>query len=256
MAELNDHSSRAHALLSASSSSRWLMCPPSAMAAELYPATDTAFTREGTKAHEVAEARARGAVVNVSDDPEVTTEMIRCADAYADYIQELIHDDAAVVLLEQQVDFSPWVPGGFGTCDCLILQGNRLDVIDYKYGAGVAVSVEGNSQMRLYGLGAYNDFGDIYGIEEVYLHIFQPRMNNVPDPEHLAATELLKWGAAVKPTAELAAKGEGDMLSGEHCRFCQHFCGSLMHPWVWFQSGRYSLPNMVILPIIIYLRGM
>lgn len=221
MAELNDHSSRAHALLSASSSARWLMCPPSAAAAELYPPTDTAFTREGTKAHEVAEARARGAAVNVSDDPEITAEMIRCADAYADYIQELIHDDNAVVLLEQRVDFSPWVPGGFGTCDCLILQGKRLDVIDYKYGAGVAVSAENNSQMGLYGLGAWNDFGDIYGIEEVVLHIFQPRMNNVSD-FMLSANDLLKWGDNIKPTAALAAKGEGVMCSGEHCRFCPH----------------------------------
>lgn len=221
MADLNDHSSRAHALLSASSSSRWLKCPPSAMAAELYPATDTEYTREGTKAHEVAEAIASGRELDVTADPEITTEMIRCAQGYADYIQELITDPDAVVLLEQRLDFSPWVPGGFGTGDGIILQGSRLDVVDYKYGAGVAVSAVDNSQMRLYGLGALNDFGDIYGIEEIAMHIYQPRMNNV-SVDVLRADDLRAWGEEIKPIAALAAEGKGDFCSGEHCRFCPH----------------------------------
>lgn len=221
MADLNDHSSRAHALLSASSSSRWLKCPPSAMAAELYPATDTEYTREGTKAHEVAEAIASHRELDVTADPEITTEMVRCAMGYADYIQELITDPDAVVLLEQRLDFSPWVPGGFGTGDGIILQRTRLDVVDYKYGAGVAVSAEGNSQMRFYGLGALNDFGDIYGIEEIAMHIYQPRMNNV-SVEVLRADDLRAWGEEIKPTAALAAEGKGEFCSGEHCRFCPH----------------------------------
>lgn len=224
MADLNDHSSRDHALLSASSSSRWLKCPPSAMAAELYPATDTEYTREGTKAHEVAEAIASGRELDVTADPEITTEMVRCAQGYADYIQELITDPDAVVLLEQRLDFSPWVPGGFGTGDGIILQRTRLDVVDYKYGAGVAVSAEGNSQMRFYGLGALNDFGDIYGIEEIAMHIYQPRMNNV-SVEVLRADDLRAWGEEIKPTAALAAEGKGEFCSGEHCRFCPHAGG-------------------------------
>lgn len=218
---LNDHSSRAHALLSASSSSRWLKCPPSAMAAELYPATDTEYTREGTKAHEVAEAIASGRELNVSADPDITTEMLRCAMAYFDYIQELITDPDAVVLLEQRLDYSPWVPGGFGTGDCVILQGHRLDVVDYKFGQGVAVSAVGNTQMNLYGLGALNDFGDIYGIEEIGVHIFQPRMNNV-SVDVFRAGDLLAWGEEIKPTAALAAEGKGEFCAGEHCRFCPH----------------------------------
>lgn len=219
MANLNDHSVRAHALLSASSSARWLKCPPSAVAATLYPATDTAFTREGTLAHEVAEQIASGKPV----DPygEITQEMIQCAEAYRDYIQELITDDNAVVLLEQRLDFSPWVPDGFGTGDCIIIQGNRLDVVDYKFGKGVAVSAKGNSQMRLYGLGALNDFGDIYDIQEVGMHIFQPRINNV-SVDVLTAPDLLTWGEEVKPIAQQAAEGKGDYCSGEHCRFCPH----------------------------------
>ena len=226
MAALSDHSKRAHALLSASSSARWLKCPPSAMAATMYPSTDTEFTREGTLAHEVAEAVARGGRLpeNAAGSglaEGITQEMIQCAEAYRDYILELITDDNAVILLEQRLDFSPWVPDGFGTGDCIIIQGNRLDVVDYKFGKGVEVSAVGNSQMRLYGLGALNDFGDIYDIHEVAEHIFQPRLNNI-SVETLPVSELLAWGEGVKPPAAQAARGQGDFCAGEHCRFCPH----------------------------------
>ena len=219
MSQKPDHASRAHALLSASSSARWLACPPSAVAASMYESADTDFTREGTLAHEVAEQIARGKPVDPYGD--ITPEMVRCAEAYRDYIQELIVDDAAVVLLEQRVDFSPWAPDGFGTCDCLIIQGHRLDVVDYKYGQGVPVSAVENSQMRLYGLGALNDFGAIYDIREVVLHIFQPRINNVSS----WATDnidLRAWGEEIQPAAFDAAAGRGEMCAGEHCRFCPH----------------------------------
>ncbi len=219
MSEKIDHSSRAHAVLSASSSARWLKCPPSAVAATMYENTGTEFTREGTLAHEVAEALARGKAL----DPygEVTAEMIQCAAEYRDYLLELITDENATVLLEQRLDLTPWVPKGFGTGDGIIIQGHRLDVIDYKYGKGVAVSAVNNSQMRLYGLGALNDFGDIYDIHEIGMHIFQPRINNV-SVEVLRVEELRAWGEEVKPIAKLAAKGQGDFCSGEHCRFCPH----------------------------------
>jgi hypothetical protein len=148
--------------------------------------------------------------------------MIRCAEAYRDYIQEQIKSPDAVVLLEQRLDFSPWVPDGFGTGDCLIIQGRHLDVIDYKYGQGVEVSAINNSLMRLYGLGALHDFGDIYDIDTVSLHIFQPRKDNV-SVEKLCVGELKAWGEmVVKPTAAKAAVGEGDHCAGEHCRFCPH----------------------------------
>ena len=221
-----DHSSRAHAVLSASSSARWLKCPPSAVAATMYPSIGTEFTRDGTLAHEVAEWVARGASKNgpplpKGQDDGVTSEMLECARSYRDYILELITDNNAVVLLEQRLDFSPWVPDGFGTGDCIIIQGHRIDIVDYKYGQGVEVSAEGNSQMRLYALGALNDFGDIYDIQEVGMHIFQPRLNNI-STEVLTDGELLAWGEAVRPIAELAAQGKGDYCSGEHCRFCPH----------------------------------
>lgn len=229
MSELNDHSSRAHALLSASSADRWLNCPPSAVAAEAYQNEGTEFTREGTLAHEVAELIAREGLsgrqpdpINYANWPENTDpEMVECAIGYRDYIQEQIHDDTALVMLEQRVDFSPWVPGGFGTADCIIIQGNTMDVIDYKYGKGVAVSAIDNPQEKCYGLGALNDYGFAYEIERVRLHIYQPRINNVSTFE-ISADDLLAWGEAVKPVAEQAAKGKGKYNAGAWCKFCPH----------------------------------
>lgn len=226
MSELNDHSSRAHALLSASSAHRWLACPPSAVAAEMYSTEDTEFTQEGTLAHEVAEwvasGKSKDTHLDKGLDEGITLEMLECAQGYRDYIQEQIKTDTATVLLEQRVDFSPWVPDGFGTADCIIIQGDTLEVIDYKFGKGVAVSAEDNPQMKLYGLGALNDYGFACDVSKVRLHIFQPRINNISVDE-LTVEELTEWAEnTVKPIAVKAAKGEGEYLAGEHCRFCPH----------------------------------
>lgn len=236
--ELNNHAERAHALLSASSAARWLACPPSAVAAEAYENEGTEYTQEGTLAHEVAEIIARRTVPKLYPDTDLyefpeghTQEMIECAQGYADYIQEQIKDDAATVLLEQRVDFSPWVPDGFGTADCIIIQGDTMDVIDYKYGKGVAVEAADNPQMKLYGLGALNDFGFVYDVKTIRLHIYQPRINNVC-MDILFTAGLLNWAEkTVKPIAAKAAKGKGEYNPGEHCRFCPHAgrCRSLTH---------------------------
>ena len=223
-----NHSSRAHALLSASSADRWLNCPPSAVAAAAYVNEGSEFTREGTLAHEVAEAVARAFLSGDRADPTdcawpegTPIEMIECAAGYADYILEQIHSDDALIMLEQRVDFSPWVPDGFGTADCIIIQDNVMDVIDYKYGKGVAVSAIDNPQEMCYGLGALNDYGFAYDIEKVRLHIYQPRINNVSVDE-MTADELLGWGDRIKPIADQAAKGEGEYSAGSHCKFCPH----------------------------------
>lgn len=225
-----NHSSRAHALLSASSADRWLNCPPSAVAAEAYVNEGSDFTREGTLAHEVAETITR-AGLEMEGTPwdwhkyawpdGVNQEMVECAEGYRDYILEQIHGDDALVMLEQRVDFSPWVPNGFGTADCIIIQDNTMDVIDYKYGKGVAVSAIDNPQEKCYGLGALNDYGFAYDIEKVRLHIYQPRLNNVSVYE-LTADELLAWGDKIKPIADQAAQGKGKYSAGSHCKFCPH----------------------------------
>ena len=229
MSEAINHSERDHALLSASSAHRWLECPPSAVANEAYPNQDTEYTREGTLAHEVAEIVARGGdkwdiyLDQLRDEEEgVTQEMVECAQGYADYILEHIKSEDAIVLLEQQVDYSPWAPDGFGTCDCIILQDETLTIIDYKYGQGVAVSAVDNPQMKLYALGAMNDYGIAYDATKVEMHIYQPRINNV-SVDSLTVEELMTWAdKTVKPIAQKAAKGKGSYKPGEHCRFCQH----------------------------------
>lgn len=223
-----NHKERAHAVLSASSAHRWLVCPPSAMAAGAYKDKPSEFAAEGTLAHEVAEYTARRRVpllypdIDIGDLPEGhTKEMVECAEGYADYINEQIKDPDASVLLEQRVDFSPWVPDGFGTCDCIIIQGDTLTIIDYKYGVGVPVSAKDNPQMKLYALGALNDYGFAYDVDKVEMHIYQPRINNISD-DSLTVKELLEWGETVKPIANQAAKGKGKYKAGAHCKFCPH----------------------------------
>ncbi len=214
------HADRAHALLSASSAHRWLNCTPSAVAAELYPRETSEFAAEGTLAHEVAEVVVRGDT-HPEAGPEVTVEMLDCAAGYRDYIQELFSAENHHLLLEQRVDFSAWVPGGFGTCDCILLQGDTLDVIDYKYGKGVPVSAEYNPQLMLYGLGALSDYGLAVDVQTVRLHIYQPRINNVSTWE-VSAADLLKWADHVREVAAVAATGGGDYRAGDWCKFCPH----------------------------------
>lgn len=227
MAEIN-HKDRAHALLSASSSDRWLACPPSAVANEAYPNQDTSFTQEGTTAHEVAEMIARARIEGTAEPGEwelpehFTREMVECAREYADYIEEQKKSNDATVLLEQRVDFSSWVPDGFGTCDCIIIQNDTLTIIDYKYGQGVQVNATNNTQLRLYALGAMSDYGNVLGINNVEMHIYQPRLNNI-SKDTITVEELMKWAEkTVKPTADKAIKGKGKYNPGEHCRFCKH----------------------------------
>lgn len=224
---MSGHSERAHALLSASSAHRWLACPPSAVAAEAYPDQDTEFTREGTAAHEVAEKVARwllgGKAIRLDELPEDSDrEMLDHGRSYADYIQEQLKSDDAIVLLEQRVDFSPWAPDGFGTCDCILIQGDTLTIIDYKYGVGVAVSAVDNPQMKLYALGALNDYGIALDVSRVEMHIYQPRINNISRAE-LTVDELLAWAdKTVKPIAQKAIKGKGTYSAGTWCKFCPH----------------------------------
>ena len=232
-----DHSRRDHALLSASSAELWINCPGSAMACQQYPDEAGPYALEGTIAHEVAQIYAETylnqtghAELNASLDvlrrrhgPEaVTSEMLECAEGYAAYIMEL-KTPTSIVLLERRLDFSPWVPGGFGTGDCVILDNGRVTVIDYKYGRGVAVDSEDNPQMQLYALGAINDYSCIYEFDKVVMSIYQPRINNVSEAER-DVSELLFWAEnTVVPAAKEAADANAHYRAGPHCRkFCRH----------------------------------
>lgn len=222
-----NHTNRLHAVLSASSSSRWLACPPSAQLCAALPDTVTDYAREGTCAHELAEYKVQKLIGNPAANPTENldfydTEMEDCTDSYAQYIAEQLSTlQEPRVLVEQRLDFSRYVPDGFGTGDCVIVAENVLTVIDFKYGKGVAVSADHNSQMMLYALGALELFDALYDIAEIRMVIFQPRIQNLSECT-LPLSELLHWAETeLKPKAELAARGEGDFCAGEHCRFCK-----------------------------------
>lgn len=219
-----------HALLSASGAHRWLACPPSARLEADLPESTSQAAEQGTVAHALAEWKLRRALHQapamkpVSDwiDPEMET----LTDDYVAFIQERLREVGkrcadTVVLIEQRLDFSHIVPGGFGTGDCVIITEPTLQIIDLKYGQGVLVEAEHNPQLMLYALGALNAFGSLYDISEVALTIYQPRRSNV-STWTIPVTDLEAWAEeTVKPRATLAAKGEGEFCAGEHCRFCK-----------------------------------
>ncbi len=128
-----------------------------------------------------------------------------------------------LVAAEVRVDFAEYVPEGFGTCDCVMLGGDTLDIVDYKHGKGVPVAAEGNAQMRLYALGALLKYEPFYGgmIQNVRMTIVQPRIQDVPSSETLTVDALKAWGESVKPIAQKAFSGFGEFVPGDHCRFCR-----------------------------------
>lgn len=221
------HSTRNHAILSASASKRWLSCPPSAKLNAELPDTTSEYAREGTCAHELAEYKVNKMLGIEAKNPTESldfydSEMEDCTDSYAQYIAEQIAKyDSPVVMVEQRLDFSKYVPGGFGTGDCVIVADDVLTVIDYKHGKGVPVSAVNNSQMMLYALGALELFDSLYDIKEICMIIFQPRLENISEFT-MTVNVLLDWAEnTLRQTAELAVKGEGEFCAGEHCRFCK-----------------------------------
>jgi hypothetical protein len=220
-----------HALLSASSSDRWIHCPPSARLSETYEDKGSDYAAEGTDAHSLCEYKLKTALGMEADDPTenlswFNQEMDDCASGYAAYVLEQV--EAAketcsdpVVLIEQRVDFSRWVEEGFGTADCIIIADGTLQVIDFKYGLGVLVSATENPQMMCYALGALELFDGIYDIDTVWMTIYQPRRDNLSTYE-LSKDDLHTWADDVlKPAAELAFAGDGNFLCGEWCGFCK-----------------------------------
>ena len=227
---------KGHAILSASSSDRWLHCPPSARLCETYEDKGSDYAAEGTDAHELCEYKLKKALgMDASDPTENLTwhneEMEDCANGYAAYILEMV--EAAKescadpkVLIEQRVDFSRWVEQGFGTADCIIIADGTLRICDYKHGLGVLVDATDNPQMKCYALGALELFDDIYDIDNVSMTIYQPRRQNISTFE-ISKDALYKWADEVlKPTADLAFAGDGNFLCGEWCGFCKakHEC--------------------------------
>lgn len=152
--------------------------------------------------------------------------MERCANEYAEYVSEQVEKAKTVckdpvILIEQRLDFSKYVPDGFGTGDCVIVADGTMSVIDFKFGKGIEILAENNPQMMLYALGALELFDGIYDIDTVSMAIFQPRRDNVSEYT-ISKADLLHWANEVLvPTAHLAANGEGEFKAGKHCRFCK-----------------------------------
>lgn len=223
-----------HALLGASSAHRWLACTPSARWEQQFADSAGEAAREGTLAHEVAEERLSQLLAGkrpTTSDRLKAHELYRPvmdehADTYAAYVLDYYtaaceKTPDAVLKLEVRVDFSEYVPDGFGTADAVLIADGVMHVFDYKYGKGIPVYAEENPQLSLYALGALALYDLIYDIREVVLHIIQPRIDNITD-WGMTADRFRYWGENyVKPRALLAAKGEGEHVAGEHCQWCR-----------------------------------
>lgn len=236
---MSKHSKRAHALLSASGASRWLNCTPSAKLEDEYGERKSSpYAEEGTLAHELAEAYLRKDVLQLSSDSEFEAElervmshklfneeMLDCVPIYTDYCEaEYIAaketSNLAIIEIEQRLDLTEFIPDSFGTADCVIIKDDVMQVIDLKYGKGVPVYADWNKQLMLYGLGALRKYDTMYDISEIILTIVQPRLNNISS-WLIPVSELLEWAhSELKPKADMAFAGEGELSPGEWCKFC------------------------------------
>lgn len=225
-----------HALLGPSSAHMWLACPPSARLGEQYPDTESDYTREGTLAHRLAELRLREQwegldiaqqLKEVEASPFYNNAMAEHVADYVDFIAERMADAKTrcpdpKLYIETEVHYEDYVPDGFGTSDACIIADGVMDVVDFKYGAGVPVEAEGNSQMRLYGLGQYLELYWAYKIDVVRMTIFQPRLGRI-STDTISSRRLLAWAEnELKPVAALAWAGGGEFHPGEdQCRWCK-----------------------------------
>lgn len=223
-----------HAVLSASASHRWLNCPPSVRLTERIPDNGSIYAAEGSEAHELCEYKLRQLLGMEAHNPLDTPIGLRyydgtmedAATGYAAFVLELLEEirktcSDPIVMVEQKLDYSRWVKDGYGTGDAVIVADGALHVVDFKYGTGVPVSAEGNSQMRLYALGALDMFGELYDIDTVVTTIYQPRLASI-STDTISKDDLLDWAEnTLRPLADQAYKGEGDLNAGSWCRFCK-----------------------------------
>lgn len=230
------HSERAHAVLSASGAHRWLNCLPSAILETQFPDTTSEAAKEGTLAHELAEAKVRNYVDEVKfskrklttlrnklkKDPLWQNEMEGYTDEYLDVVKKIAmgFEHTPHILIEEKLDLSEIIPQGFGTADCIMVGDDTLHVIDFKYGKGVPVSAKYNEQMQIYALGVYIKYKMLFNFSQIRLTIAQPRIDNTSTWE-ISLRDLLTFGETVKIAARRAIEGEGDYTPGDWCRFCR-----------------------------------
>ena len=222
-----------HSLLSASSSFRWLACPPSARLCEKFADKPSDYALEGTDCHELCAYKVEKALGRRVRDPTenltfYNQEMEDCAEGYCSFVMEQIEKakqtckDPAV-MVEQHLDYSAYtgIEGSFGTGDCIVCGDGLLHIIDYKHGLGILVSAEENTQLLCYALGAYDMLDGIYDIDRISMTIYQPRRDNI-STFNVTKDWLLTWAEEVlRPGSQLAYEGKGDFKAGDHCRFCR-----------------------------------
>jgi hypothetical protein len=225
---------RAHAKLSASGSERWLKCPGSIRLEAPFPDSTSSYAEEGTLAHEIVELMIKhqfiepmkprtysAALGKLKKHPLFQPEMLNHAETYIDHIHRLVGlSKNPVVMSEQRVSFGRWVTDGFGTCDTIIVTADSIYIIDFKYGKGVPVSAENNSQLKLYALGAYDLLSDIYDIKHVCVSIVQPRLDSISS-EIIPTADLLEFGEFARAQAEKALTDNAEVNPGDWCRFCK-----------------------------------
>lgn len=234
-----EHSTRKHALLSASGASRWINCPPSARLEESDGEKGaTSYAAEGTLAHEFGDLSLQRQTVKITaiayerkldelrENELYTDEMEGEVQKYTDYVMEQLAaakklDKKALLLIEEKVDLREFIEEGFGTCDANIIGNGVLEIIDLKYGKGVKVSAVDNSQLKLYALGAVIKYGLTHEFYTVKMTIHQPRLDHISSFD-MSVEDLEKWAdEVVKPAAALAYTGDGVQKAGEHCRWCK-----------------------------------
>lgn len=227
-----------HASLGASNSHRWLQCPGSVKAESGLPNTSSPFAQEGTNAHELAELCLRnnqepsewiGKPLIENSTHVVDADMAANVAIYTDYVRAAARG-ADDLFIEQRVSYSDWVPDGFGTADAVILRGDTIHVCDLKYGKGVQVDADNNTQGMLYALGAYAEFGWISSFKQVCISIVQPRLDHISEWT-ISVDKLLRWAEWVSQRAEAALSDDAERVPGEkQCRFCRAkaICPALM----------------------------
>lgn len=270
------HEDRLHALLSASGASRWLACTPSPRLEEGFEDTTSDYAKEGTLAHEFGDAILKGKLGLITPaklkkhldglkksefySPEMDEEVEKYTSyVWEEYTAAKTANPSALLLIEQKIDYSEYAPGGFGTGDATIVSDGILDIQDLKYGKGVKVDAENNPQLMLYGLGSYLRHELTYDIHTVRLTIVQPRLNNISVFD-ISVEELLEWAEnTVKPAAEKAFKGEGELKAGSHCRWCKvkNRCPALTAHNLTLANLQYEKPRLLTDEqlVTIYLRS-
>ena len=220
-----------HARLNPSGAERWIHCPGSIRLSEQCPpAGSSEYADEGTKAHAIAEAKLRQVIGEITPKElekilkkhQPDGEMDEATDFYRDEVVEILAAAGpdAELMVEQRFSLNRWAPESFGTSDAVVIGGNKIEVIDLKYGKGVKVSAKGNPQLRLYGAGAANLFEGMYDFDTVRMTIIQPRLDHI-STEELPLSELMEWMKdVVKPAARDAYDGTGETAAGEWCRWC------------------------------------